>query len=227
MRRLFSATTMLLAVISSASAEVTLPAVFSDSMVLQRGRPVPVWGTAEAGESVQVTFAGQAKTARADKQGRWLVKLDALEAGGPHTLTVKGSSRVTVGDVLVGEVWLASGQSNMAMTVRRCRDFKTEAAGADYPRIRMFTVTRHAALKPQPDCRGNWQVCSPETVGGFSGAAYFFGRRLHRELDVPVGLINSSWGGTAIEAWTSIDVQQKNSRLVDVLATWKEISSTA
>lgn len=205
-----------------ASAAVTLPAVFSDHMVLQRDRSVPVWGTAAAGESVAVSIAGQAKSTTADKTGRWKVSLDALKAGGPHTLVIKGSNEVTIADVLVGEVWLASGQSNMAMAVRRCRDAEAEQAAANFPRIRMFTVRRNAQLAPRQDFQGAWAVCSPETVGSFSGTAYFFGRRLHRELKVPVGLVNSSWGGTAIEAWTSLDVQEKDGRLASMLARWKD-----
>ena len=131
------------------------------------------------------------------------------------------TNTLKVSDVLVGEVWLASGQSNMAMPVRRCRDAKTAQEAANFPKIRMFTVKRSAQLAPQADCQGQWQVCSPKTVGGFSGAAYFFGRRLHAELGVPVGLINSSWGGTAIEAWTSLGVQKQDSRLASVFAPWK------
>jgi sialate O-acetylesterase len=223
-RQTVPATVLLVVVLfpALASAAVGLPAVFGKHMVLQRGRPVPVWGTAAAGESVSVSFAGQAKSTTADKNGRWKISLDSLQAGGPHTLVVKGSNEVTIADVLVGEVWLASGQSNMAMTVRRCRDADTEQAAADFPRIRMFTVRRNAQLSPQQDFQGTWAVCSPETVGKFSGAAYFFGRRLHRELKVPVGLVNSSWGGTAIEAWTSLDVQEKDARLASIFSRWKD-----
>lgn len=226
MNRVICVALALFASVSTATADLTLPTIFGDHMVLQRQRPVPVWGTASPGETVQVSIAGQQQTVRADKDGRWMVKLAAMKAGGPHDLMVKAGTTQTMKDVLVGEVWLASGQSNMAMQVRRCRDAEKEQAGAKFPAIRMFTVARNAQLEPQDACKGTWQVCSPKTVGGFSGTAYFFGRRLHRDLDVPVGLVNSSWGGTAIEAWTSLDVQQKDSRLAPVLAPWKTNKKT-
>ena len=202
-------------------AEVKLARVFGDSMVLQRDREVPVWGTAAAGEEVRVSLGKQIHTIKAGQDGRWRVKLEAMPAGGPHELVVKAANTLRVKDVLFGEVWLASGQSNMAMTVGRCRDAQAEQAAADFPKIRMFTVKRTAALKPAADCQGTWQVCSPRTVAGFSAAAYYFGRRLHKELGVPVGLINSSWGGTAIEAWTSLEVQKQDNRFAAVFAPWK------
>ena len=201
--------------------EVKLAGVFGDHMVLQREREVPVWGTAAAGEEVRVEIGKQAHTTRAGRDGRWKVTLAAMPAGGPHQLVVRAANTLSVRDVLVGEVWLASGQSNMAMTVGRCRDAQAEQAAADHPKIRMFTVRKSAQLEPSEDCQGSWQVCSPATVAGFSGTAYYFGRRLHRELGVPVGLINSSWGGTAIEAWTSLEVQQQDNRLAPVFAPWK------
>ena len=226
MNRIAGAALALFTLIPAATADVTLPAIFSDHMVLQRQRPVPVWGTASPGETVQVSIAGQNQTVRADKNGRWTVKLAAMKAGGPHDLVVKASTTQTVKDVLVGEVWLASGQSNMAMQGSRCRDAEKEQPEAKFPAIRMFTVARNARLEPQDDCKGTWAVCSPQTVGRFSGTAYFFGRRLHRALDVPIGLVNSSWGGTAIEAWTSLDVQQKDARLAPLLAPWKTNKKT-
>ncbi len=201
--------------------EVKLAGVFGDHMVLQRGRDVPVWGTASAGEEVRVVLGKQTHSTKAGQDGRWKVSLGAMPAGGPHELVVRAANTLTVRDVLVGEVWLASGQSNMAMTVRRCRDAQAEQAAADHPKIRMFIVKKAAQLVPQADCQGSWQVCSPQTVAGFSGTAFYFGRRLHKELGVPVGLINSSWGGTAIEAWTSLEVQKKDNRLAPVFAPWK------
>ncbi len=209
------------AVPAAARGEARLATVFADHMVLQRGRAVPVWGTAAAGEQIAVSIGKRTRSTKADEAGRWKVTLEAMPAGGPHQLVVRATNTLKVTDVLVGEVWLASGQSNMAMAVRRCRDVKAEQAAADFPKIRMFTVKRSAKLMPQADCQGQWQVCSPQTVGGFSGTAYFFGRRLHAELGVPVGLINSSWGGTAIEAWTSLGVQKQDSRLAPVFAPWK------
>jgi sialate O-acetylesterase len=186
-------------------ADVKLPGVFGEHMVLQRETPVPVWGWAEAGEKVTVTFAGQSQTATADSAGKWSIKLAALPAAAsPQTLKVQASNTLEFSDVLVGEVWLCSGQSNMAMTVNGVLDKVAELAAANWPQLRMLTVARKTAEQPQENCTGAWQVCSPQTVGGFSATAYFFGRELHRQLNVPVGLINSSWGGTPIQAWTSL-----------------------
>jgi sialate O-acetylesterase len=201
-------------------ADVRLPKLFSDHMVLQRDAAVPVWGWADAGEDVTVTVAGQTKIARAGTDGNWMVRLDRIDAFGPHTLTVQGKNTLTVRDVLVGEVWLASGQSNMAMTVDRARDFDQEREAAKYRQVRMFTVGRTPARGPKADCTGSWQVCSPETVGAFSATAYFFGREIHKKLGVPVGLINASVGGTPIEAWTSGEVQKDRPELQPVFALW-------
>jgi sialate O-acetylesterase len=157
-------------------ANVRLPSVFSDHAVLQQGVPVPVWGWADPGEDVAVTVAGKTYSAKAGADGAWRVALDALKPGQTLTLTVKGKNTLTVQDVLVGEVWLGSGQSNMAMTVNRCKDFDKEQAAATLPQIRMFTVDRVVGTTPQKECKGQWVVCAPETVGAFSATAYFFGR---------------------------------------------------
>jgi len=203
-------------------ADVRLPTVFSDHMVLQRSNVAPVWGWAEPGEKVTVQFAGQRKSATAGKDGKWMVRLDAIkDVTVKGELSVKGKNTLTIKDVLVGEVWVASGQSNMAMQVGRCLNADQEAAAAKFPQIRMFITKRNAQLKPQADLEGSWVVCSPETVKSFSGTAYFFGRTLHDKLKVPVGILHSSWGGTAIEAWTSIDVQEKSNKLGSVLDKWK------
>ena len=203
-------------------AEVRLPAVFSDHMVLQRSNVAPVWGWAEPGEKVTVQFAGQTKNAIAGDKGKWLVRINAIgDTKFVGELKVSGKNTVIVKDVLVGEVWVASGQSNMAMTVGRCLNAAQEAAAAKYPQIRMFISKRNAQLKPQDDLEGTWVACSPETVKSFSGTAYFFGRTLHNKLKVPVGILHSSWGGTAIEAWTSIDVQENSDKLGSVLDKWK------
>jgi len=209
-----------------AAADVTMPSMFADHMVLQREVAVPVWGWADPGEKVTVTLDDRTKTATADSDGKWSVRLAALEAGGPHTLQVKGKNSITIGDVLVGEVWLCSGQSNMAMTVSRAAHFDRERAAADHPRLRMLTVDRATAQTPQDRCGAAWQVSTPETVGGFSATAYFFGRALHEELDVPVGLINSSWGGTPIEAWTCLKAQQARPELKPMLDDWERRIAT-
>ncbi|MHC4179335.1 MAG: sialate O-acetylesterase, partial [Planctomycetota bacterium] len=182
----------------------------------------PVWGWAEPAEKVSVSLAGQTKTATADETGKWMVKLEAIQAGGPHVLSVEGNNAVEIADVMVGEVWLCSGQSNMAWTVERSANRDTEIAEAKYPGIRMMTVARVPAETPQDNCQGEWRVCSPETVAGFSATAYFFGRKLHRDLDVPVGLINSSWGGTPVQSWTSLEDQRALPELKPLLDGWDE-----
>lgn len=192
-----------------AQATVRLPAIFSDHMVLQQEEDCAIWGWADPGEKITVTIAGKSKSTVAGKDGQWRLRLPELKPGGPHTLTVAGANTITIKDVLVGEVWLGSGQSNMAMTVNRAKDYEQEQAAAKFPQIRMFTVERNPQPQPQADCKGAWVVCSPETVGSFSASAYFFGRKLHQELQVPVGLINSSYGGTSVEAWTSMEAQAK------------------
>ncbi len=202
--RTWSALVLLLCLVPATLADVKLPGVFGEHMVLQREVPVPVWGWAEAGEKVTVTLGEQSQTATADSAGKWSVKLAALQAGAPRTLKVQGKNTLEFSDVLVGEVWLCSGQSNMAMAVNGVRNKEAELAAADLPQIRMLTVARKTAEEPQENCEGTWQVCSPQTVGGFSATAYFFGRELHQQLKVPVGLINSSWGGTPIQGWTSL-----------------------
>jgi sialate O-acetylesterase len=204
-----------------AAAEVKLPAIFADHMVLQRGVPVPVWGWADADEAVTVTLGDQSQKATADASGKWCVKLPQREAGGPLQLTIKGRNTIEIKDALVGEVWLCSGQSNMAMTVGGVKNAAEEKAAAKYPQIRMFTVARTPAETPQDKCGGDWKVCSPDTVSGFSAAGYFFGLELHLRLEVPVGLINSSWGGTPVQAWTSLEAQRALPALQPMLEGWK------
>ncbi|MEO2023409.1 MAG: sialate O-acetylesterase, partial [Pirellulaceae bacterium] len=202
-------------------ADVQLAGVFTDHMVLQRQAKVSVWGTAIDGEKITVTIGGQTHTTAASK-GTWRIQLDPLAAGGPHTLTVAGANKLTVQDILVGEVWLCSGQSNMAMTVNRAKDFESEAKSANHPQIRMYTVTKNATPELQTDCQGTWQLCQPDSVGTFSATAYFFGRKLQQELKVPVGLINSSWGGTDVAAWTSLPAQQAVAGIVPKIEAYNK-----
>ncbi len=183
-----------------------LASLFTDHMVVQRDCPVPVWGWASPGQAITVEMAGQTARATADSNGRWKAVLPALPAGGPHTLTVEGSERRIVRDVLVGEVWVCSGQSNMEWTLEMTD--RAGVAAADHPRIRLFTVPRRVAAAPVDDVQSAWCVCTPGNAGGFSAVGYHFGRELHERLDVPVGLINSSWGGTIVEAWTDREAWQ-------------------
>jgi sialate O-acetylesterase len=186
-------------------ADVKLPAMFTDHAVLQRGMPVPVWGWAEPGEEVHVAIAGQTHKTKADDKGNWQVMLKPLSVGEPLKLVVEGKNRLEVKDILVGEVWLCSGQSNMELPLVAVMDSDLEISAAKHPQIRLVRVKEPGSQIPVEDFDGAWQVCSPETVGGFSAVGYFFGRELHDQLGVPIGLVDDSWGGSACEAWIRRD----------------------
>jgi sialate O-acetylesterase len=192
----------------AALADVKPAPLFGDHMVLQSGMSVPVWGAADPGEPVAVSFNGQRQSATAGADGRWMVRLTGLPAGGPFEMTIAGKNSVTIKDILVGEVWLGSGQSNMAFTVSKQKaryagliDEEKEIAAANYPKLRMFTGKERKSYDPQAVVDGEWQVCSPETVPGFSAVAYLFGRNLHKELNVPVGMVVLAYGASTAEAW--------------------------
>ena len=204
--------------VTVAAGAVRLPDLFDDNMVLQRGRPIPVWGVAEPGEQVTVTLAGQQAVVQADAGGKWLVRLPAMAAGGPYELKAYGTnSGETLTNVAVGEVWVCSGQSNMEWQVKNSVHAEEEIAAARYPQIRSFTVTKAVAVEPLPECDGRWEVCSPRTVGNFTAVGYFFARELHRALGVPVGIINTSWGGTPAESWTSLAALQADAALQPIV----------
>ncbi len=204
------------------AAPIAPAALFSDHMVLQNGMTVPVWGMADPGEKVTVKIAGQTKSATADATGKWMVKLEKLKSGGPFTMTIaggKGSAPLTINDVLVGEVWLGSGQSNMVFNVSNnghrpygLLDEKQEIAAANYPQVRMFTVADTKSLTPQTDVKGEWKVCSPSTVADFSAIGYLFARDLNQALKVPVGVILSAYGATPRAACSVICASAGNSR---------------
>ncbi|MDD5727280.1 MAG: sialate O-acetylesterase [Victivallales bacterium] len=194
------------------SAEVKLPAIFSSGMVLQRETQVPVWGWADPGEKIAITASwGAQASAVADKSGKWNTVLGTPAAGGPFTISIKGANEIVLKNVLAGEVWLCSGQSNMAMAVNKVFNAQKEIAAAAYPNIRLFKVEQTASIKRLDDCTGRWKSCSPVTVRYFSAAGYFFGRKIYMELkDVPVGLIQAAWGGSCIEAWTPWNAQEND-----------------
>ena len=215
-RRSVSLITALLSVLlggcaSWLRAEVKLPRVISNNMVLQQGMRVAIWGWAAPQESVKVSFRDQRATTTASAEGRWRIQLSPLNAGGPDDLVVSGKNTIRVKNVLVGEVWVCSGQSNMEMHVGPMETWRNkgvinaeqEIASAHFPSIRMFTVTKATATKPQEDVEGDWREASPVTVGDFSAVGYFFARELHKAMGVPVGMLHSSWGGSIAEAWTS------------------------
>jgi len=206
-----------------ALADVKLASVLGENMVLQQGMKVPIWGTADPGEQVSVSVCGKEATATAGADGKWRADLPSLEAGGPFEMAVKGKNAIALKNVLVGEVWVCSGQSNMGMSVRGCADAQEETAQANFPQIRLFKVKNVTSDKPLDSTEGQWAECSPQTVGGFSGVGYFFGRQLHQELKVPVGLINTSWGGTPAEAWTSLPSLKAVAELKPILDRWDDI----
>ena len=191
-------------------AEVTLPHVIGSNMVLQRNMQAPIWGWAAPGEEVTITLSAEAEgvepisttTAVADAEGNWQVKLPAMAAGGPYTLRIKGSNTLELTNVLFGEVWVCSGQSNMQWSVNASKDNEAEIAAAMYPKIRLFYIPRVPSGLLQKDVAADWYETTPETISNFSAVAYYFGRKLYKNLDVPIGLINTSWGGTRIEPWT-------------------------
>src|SRR6478672_29101 len=203
-------------------ADVRLPALFTDHMVLQQGQKNRVWGSADANEDIIVTIAGQRHTAKANDKGKWQVTLDALQVGGPHTLSITGKNKVAVEDVLVGEVWICSGQSNMQWEVKQANDGDLETRTAKYPKIRFISVPQVGTQEPQDDFKGKWEVCTPETAATFSAVGYFFGRQLHQTLDVPIGLIDDAWGGSACEAWVRRDLLEKDSKYAKLIADWEQ-----
>ena len=191
-------------VIPFALADVTLPALISDHMVLEKTAKVPIWGKAEPGESVTVTLDKQSVTGVADAEGKWKVILNLADSSvGPFELTVAGKNTLTVKDVVVGEVWLASGQSNMQWALKGTANSEAAIAGSANPMLREFAVARNPSAEPVETLVGTWMRASPETTGAFSAVGYYFGKKLQAELQVPVGIIHSSWGGTPVESWTS------------------------
>ncbi len=210
MRRVYWAAALAAVVCLSiqARADVKPHPLFSDGMVLQQGGKCPVWGTADPGEQVTVAIgAGNADAiagapVQADKDGKWMIPITPPQPGGPYTLTIHGKNTLTLKDVYVGEVWVASGQSNMEMYLRNCAGGKEAIAESKNPKIRLFKVPHKIAAEPTTELGGKWQECNPDTVAEFSGVAYYFARDLQKALNVPVGVIESNWGGTVAEAWT-------------------------
>lgn len=197
--------------VMSAGAEIKLSALFSDGMVLQRNKPVAIWGQTDPNAKIMVRFGGIVRRTNSDENGNFEVQLKAMSASlAPRTLLIQaGSERIEIKNVLVGEVWLCSGQSNMDWTVQQSANFEEEQARANYPQIRMITVNKTFSTEPQSNFKGKWRLTTPQSVGSFSAVGYYFGRELFTELDVPVGLISSSWGGTPIHSWTPMRTLEK------------------
>jgi sialate O-acetylesterase len=222
MRRSITLATLVLVVAPDlrARAAVTLPALFADHMVVQREMPVPVWGRARAGERVTVELAGQRASTAADRSGRWIVRLGALPAGGPFELLVRGTNRIAIADVLVGEVWVCSGQSNMNFPLARSDGGAEAAAAADLPRIRYFNVGHITADRAMESMAGTWQPLGPETAPRLSAVAFHFAREIHAELGVPIGLVHNSWSGVIIESFLSPEALRSDAAFKPILEDW-------
>lgn len=210
----------------SLQAKVTLPALFADHMVFQQNTTAKMWGWAQPNEEITVIASWNHKAVQtmADNHANWSVLLETPEAGGPHTLTIMGSNTIHLTDVMVGEVWLCSGQSNMEWSANSGFDNSNqEVLMADNPYLRLFRVPPRAATSPQLDLEGSWTQCNPETMREFSAVAYFFGRNLAKELKIPIGLIHSSWGGTPAEAWTNPQVISQDPQLAQAAKKLPEV----
>ena len=207
-------------------ADVKLPSIFSDNMVLQQQLDNKVWGWADAGEEITVKFAGSKYKTKANDKGDWSLKLKAMKYGGPYELTVSGKNSITFKDVLVGEVWVCSGQSNMGWTVNNSNDPDLEKLTAKYPNIRLLKIPLVGTQEPQKNFQGSWMHCTPETVGNFTAVGYFFGRNVHLATDVPVGLIMDAWGGSACEAWINRDLLKADSQYKELMERWEKTEAT-
>lgn len=206
-------------------SNIRLPKIFGDNMVLQRGRVITVWGWADVNEKVTVEFNKQTKTINAQGDGKWIVQLAAENAGGPYQLMVKGKNAIAINNVLVGDVWICSGQSNMEWTVRNSNDPANEIQKGMYQNIRHFKVPNNVAAKPKDDVEGGeWKICNPDNVGDFTAVGYFFARELYKNLNVPIGLINTSWGGTHVETWTSQHAFENNEEFKTMIAAMPHLN---
>mgnify|MGYP006287054223 CR=1 FL=1 len=187
-------------------AGVRLPEIISSDMVFQRGKEIKIWGWADKNERIEVTFNNEKMKTRADRNGDWMVSFPAMEAGGPYEILISADNEIKLENILIGDVWICSGQSNMAWSVQRSNNAEEEIRNADYPKIRLLHIDNNFSHTPADDVpETEWKVCSPESVPSFSAVGYFFGRFIHKETNVPVGLVSTNWGGTNIEAWTSRD----------------------
>ena len=220
--QLSAATLALFLVATTCSADVKLPALLSDHMVLQRDEPVPIWGWAEPGEKVIVAIAGQTHETEANEAGRWRVDLTPLSVGDPLTLVVEGNNRLQRTDILVGEVWVCSGQSNMQFALGASRGASLELLRANHPELRLITVNPQGSQTPLEDFEGQWQSCTPGVAKDFSAVGYFFGLQLQQTLNVPIGLIDNAWGGSACEAWIRRDLLEGDSIYQLLMERWEE-----
>ncbi len=211
----------------TAHAELRLPAIIGDNMVLQQKQSNPIWGWDTPGTDVKVTLGSQSKTAQTDAKGKWTIKLDPLPASAVQAvMTIEGTTKRELKNILVGEVWVCSGQSNMGFNLSSVWDADLDIATAKYPQIRLISVPQVGTQELQDDFKGQWEECSPTTAGSFSAVGYHYGRVLHEMLGVPVGLIDNAWGGSSCEAWVRRDVLEKDARFKAMIEKWKQTEST-
>ncbi|MWB93582.1 hypothetical protein GON26_04365 [Flavobacterium sp. GA093] len=219
---------LLLMFSSIINANVRMPLLFSDGMVLQRNKQIPVWGWADANEKVTVHFNKQSKTIQADKNGKWMVKLNAEKAGGPFELIITGNNKISIKDVLVGEVWICSGQSNMEFQMYKTMNAEKEMQDSDYPMIRHFGVAQDLSGTPKEDLKqGKWAVANKENIKDFTAAGFFFAKKIYAELKIPIGIINTSWGGTCVETWTSREAFEKSPDFKTMIAEVPQVDMDA
>ena len=210
--------------ISTSFAEVKPAKIFSSNMVLQQGIENTIWGWADKNEKISISINGKEVKTRADKEGKWVVKLPSMEYGGPYTMTISGKNQVHFTNIMIGEVWVCSGQSNMEFPVSGVFNAKEEIADADFPKIRLFTVPKKVSKTPVSDLEnGEWTECSSNTVSDFSAVGYFFGRKVHQDLNVAVGIIDATWGGTVAETWISSETIKNDPDFAD---SWNELQDT-
>ncbi len=208
-------------------AQIKLPSIFGDHMVLQQKQDNPVWGRAKPNEKITVEINGQSHTTIADAKGAWRILLKPIPAGGPYKMYIQGDhSKFFFEDILVGEVWICSGQSNMQWSLRNTNSGELAIATSNYPKIRLISVPQVGTSMPQDDFNGAWEAASPETTPDFSAIGYFFGQRLHHALDVPIGLIDNAWGGSAAEAWVNRDVLESDKNYSALISSWKKLEQT-
>ncbi len=211
-----------------ANANVKMPLLFSDGMVLQRNKAIPVWGWADPSEKVEVRFNKQIKTIQADKNGKWIINLNPEKAGGPFELTISGNNKIVIRDVLVGEVWICSGQSNMEFQMYKLPDFETQKEESNEPMIRQFLVAQDLSGTPKEDLKsGNWTVSNKDNIKDFTAIGYFFAKKLYAELKIPIGIINTSWGGTCVETWTSREAFEKSDEFKDMIINIPSVNMDA
>jgi sialate O-acetylesterase len=205
-------------------ADVSMPYIFSSNMVLQRGMEIPVWGWASPGERINITLGEQRIRTKAESNGKWIVRLASMEAGGPYEMIIDGKNEIVFTNVMIGDVWICSGQSNMEWSVHQSNNAQEEIATANYKNIRLFTVPNKISKDPLDNTeQAEWEQCSSDNIGPFSAVGYFFGRQLHQDLKIPIGLINTTWGGTVAESWTSAESIEDDPDFSDDLTTLQNL----